>query len=171
MVKNLTGERLRALADVADSQVMRRAFGYFEKNGISPDTLAAELKDDFSQQHCVSVNDDKDAAQKQILLNSLEDEGNPYRAIFEVRKLDEGWDVLNLFDIVRLYETRQSGRSKLSPATIAEAQLIVPRARYCPFSAGGKSSRSFSVNTTKTFPVSCGSAKSCTITARTITAM
>ena len=133
MVKNLTGERLRALAEVADSQVMRRAFGYFEKNGISPDTLAAELKDDFSQQHCVSVNDDKDAAQKQILLNSLEDEGNPYRAIFEVRKLDEGWDVLNLFDIVRLYETRQSGRSKLSPATIAEAQLIGRGARYCPF--------------------------------------
>ena len=41
--------------------------------------------------------------------------------------------MLNLFDIVRLYETRQSGRSKLSPATIAEAQLIGRGARYCPF--------------------------------------
>ncbi len=74
--------------------------------------------------HCISVNDDKDAAQKQILLNSLEDADNPYRAIFEVKKLDEGWDVLNLFDIVRLYETRQSGGKKISVSTISEAQLI-----------------------------------------------
>jgi len=81
----------------------------------------------------VSVNDDKEATQRQILLNSLEDADNPYRAIFEVKKLDEGWDVLNLFDIVRLYETRQSGKSKISPATIAEAQLIGRGARYCPF--------------------------------------
>ena len=36
MVKNLTGERLRALAEVADSQVMRRAFGYFEKKRDFP---------------------------------------------------------------------------------------------------------------------------------------
>ena len=49
------------------------------------------------------------------------------------KKLDEGWDVLNLFDIVRLYETRQSGHSKIAPATVAEAQLIGRGARYCPF--------------------------------------
>ena len=132
-MEKLTGGQLLELAEAADSPVMRRAFGYFERNGISPDTLAAELRDDFSRQHSICVNDDKDAAQKQLLLNSLEDADNPYRAIFEVRKLDEGWDVLNLFDIVRLYETRQSGRSKLSPATIAEAQLIGRGARYCPF--------------------------------------
>ena len=53
--------------------------------------------------------------------------------MFEVKKLDEGWDVLNLFDIVRLYETRQSSGSRISPATIAEAQLIGRGARYCPF--------------------------------------
>nr|WP_304101165.1 hypothetical protein [Mitsuokella multacida] len=41
--------------------------------------------------------------------------------------------MLNLFDIVRLYETRQSGSKKLSPATVAEAQLIGRGARYCPF--------------------------------------
>ena len=67
------------------------------------------------------------------MLNSLEDASNPYRAIFEVKKLDEGWDVLNLFDIVRLYETRQSGGKSISPATVSEAQLIGRGARYCPF--------------------------------------
>lgn len=132
-VKKLTGTQLRNLSTAVNSEVMHKVFAYFANNGISFDTLAAELRDDFSEEHCVSVNDDKDATQKQILLNSLEDEDNPYRAIFEVKKLDEGWDVLNLFDIVRLYETRQSGSKRISPATIAEAQLIGRGARYCPF--------------------------------------
>lgn len=132
-VKNLTGKQLSDLSNSSASEVIKTAFAYFKNNGITFETLAAELRDDFSEEHCVSVNDDKDATQKQILLNSLEDEGNPYRAIFEVKKLDEGWDVLNLFDIVRLYETRQSGGKKISPATISEAQLIGRGARYCPF--------------------------------------
>jgi len=50
-----------------------------------------------------------------------------------VKKLDEGWDVLNLFDIVRLYETRDAVKGKPGASTIAEAQLIGRGARYCPF--------------------------------------
>lgn len=132
-VKKLTGTQLSDLSNSCTSEIMNKAFAYFRNNGISFETLAAELRDDFSEEHCVSVNDDNDATQKQILLNSLEDEDNPYRAIFEVKKLDEGWDVLNLFDIVRLYETRQSSGKKISSATISEAQLIGRGARYCPF--------------------------------------
>jgi type III restriction enzyme len=131
-VQGLNPSKLQELSTSTDNPIMASAFTYFAKNNISFETLAQELRDDFSEEHCVSVNDDKDATTKQIFLNSLEDEDNPYRAIFEVKKLDEGWDVLNLFDIVRLYETRQSG-SKISPATIAEAQLIGRGARYCPF--------------------------------------
>lgn len=41
--------------------------------------------------------------------------------------------MLNLFDIVRLYETRQSGGKSISAATVSEAQLIGRGARYCPF--------------------------------------
>lgn len=132
-VSHLSGAKIQELSTATDNPVMQKAFSYFKNNGISSDTLAAELRDDFSEPYCVSVNDDKDATNKQILLNSLEDADNPYRAIFEVKKLDEGWDVLNLFDIVRLYETRQSSGRKISPATIAEAQLIGRGARYCPF--------------------------------------
>lgn len=115
------------------SAILLKALEYFEKHQISLDALAQELQDEFSEEHCISANDDSDAEKNQILLNSLEDKTNPYRAIFEVKKLDEGWDVLNLFDIVRLYETRQSGGKKISPVTISEAQLIGRGARYCPF--------------------------------------
>lgn len=132
-IQKLTSSQLENLSTQAQSPIIQKAFAYFKRNNISMETLAQELREDFSEPHCVSVNDDKDADTKQILLNSLEDRDNPYRAIFEVKKLDEGWDVLNLFDIVRLYETRQSSGRKISPATIAEAQLIGRGARYCPF--------------------------------------
>ncbi len=132
-IKTLDGDFLQNFYHRCANDWLRQAFEYFSRKEISFDMLAAELREDFSEVHCISVNDDKDAAQKQILLNSLEDADNPYRAIFEVKKLDEGWDVLNLFDIVRLYETRQSGGKKISASTISEAQLIGRGARYCPF--------------------------------------
>lgn len=126
-VKNLRGEHLRALSEKNSDEIIRRAFEYFATKGITFDGLAAELRDEFSAERCISANDDKDADKNQILLNTLEDSSDPYRAVFEVKKLDEGWDVLNLFDIVRLYETRSSND------TITEAQLIGRGARYCPF--------------------------------------
>ena len=48
-------------------------------------------------------------------------------------KLNEGWDVLNLFDIVRLYETRDGQNGIPGKTTMKEAQLIGRGARYCPF--------------------------------------
>ena len=133
VIKNLSGEDIERISGLIDNPTMQKAYAYFNNKGISLDALAQELREDFAEEHCVSVNDDKEADTKQILLNSLEDSNNPYRAIFEVKKLDEGWDVLNLFDIVRLYKTRQSGGKSISPKTISEAQLIGRGARYCPF--------------------------------------
>ncbi len=132
-VSELTGSELYRISKLTENDTLKAAYNYFEKNGISFDQLAQELRDDFSEVHCISANDDKEAEARQLALNHLEDADNPYRAIFEVKKLDEGWDVLNLFDIVRLYETRQSGGKSISPTTISEAQLIGRGARYCPF--------------------------------------
>ena len=132
-VTNLTASDIERISMLTENETLSQAYSYFTKNGISFEQLAQELKEDFSAEHCISANDEKEAAEKQIALNSLEDKNNPYRAIFEVKKLDEGWDVLNLFDIVRLYETRQSGGKKSSPTTVSEAQLIGRGSRYCPF--------------------------------------
>ena len=60
------------------------------------------------------------------------------RAIFAVQKLNEGWDVLNLFDIVRLYQSRDAKDNNQGKTTIAEAQLIGRGARYFPFNFGDK---------------------------------
>ena len=126
-VSGLTGNELQRISELTENNTLKKAYSYFKTKGISFDQLAQELRDDFSIDHCISANDEDDVEAKQLALNHLEDADNPFRAVFAVDKLKEGWDVLNLFDIVRLYETRQNR------ATISEAQLIGRGARYCPF--------------------------------------
>lgn len=134
-ISALTGTKIQEVFDTIRGQapIMQEAYEYFVKNGISFDQLAQEIKEDFSAIHCISANEDKEIEKNQLILNSLEDTDNPYRAVFAVDKLNEGWDVLNLFDIVRLYETRDGKNGKPGAGTISEAQLIGRGARYCPF--------------------------------------
>lgn len=108
--------------------VIEKAYQYFQANDIQLEHLVQELKIDFSEEKRLIVNNENDTEEKQLLLNSLEDRDNPIRIIFAVNKLNEGWDVLNLFDIVRVDETRGS-----KSTTTQEAQLIGRGARYFPF--------------------------------------
>ena len=133
LMRTLTGATLERIVEATPLVEVARMAEYYESKGIDYDELAQELREEFNPDRCISVNDDKEASERQLLLNSLESRDNPYRAIFEVKKLDEGWDVLNLFDIVRLYETRDASKGKPGASTIAEAQLIGRGARYCPF--------------------------------------
>jgi len=95
--------------------------------------MVNRIQRNFKEENCLSANNDKEAEKNQMLLNTLEDENNPIRAIFAVQKLNEGWDVLNLFDIVRLYEGRDGRNNKPGRTTLSEAQLIGRGARYYPF--------------------------------------
>lgn len=134
MVQKLSGDDILRIYEETTSETLKEAQAYFERKGITPDMIALELRDDFSEGHCISANDYSDVEKKQIALNSLEERTNPYRAVFAVDKLNEGWDVLNLFDIVRLYETRDGKNGIPGKTTMKEAQLIGRGARYCPFS-------------------------------------
>lgn len=113
--------------------IVQKAFRFFETKGISANEIVKRIQANFKPENCLSANNDTEAEQNQILLNTLEDENNPIRAVFAVQKLNEGWDVLNLFDIVRLYESRDGRDGKLGKTTISEAQLIGRGARYFPF--------------------------------------
>jgi len=122
----------------ANGTILEKVFNYFEMENITLENFVKELKEDFSEEKCVLLDSENIDKEKQIKLNTLEDENNEIRAIFAVKMLDEGWDVLNLFDIVRLYDTRdgkwtRDGRYIPGNTTIAERQLIGRGARYYPF--------------------------------------
>jgi len=123
-------ENIRSTSTVA---VVQKAFKFFDAKNISHSSIAERIKSNFKPENCISANNDEEAELNQIRLNTLEDENNPIRAVFAVQKLNEGWDVLNLFDIVRLYETRDSKDGKVGSTTLSEAQLIGRGARYFPF--------------------------------------
>ncbi|HUX59767.1 MAG TPA: DEAD/DEAH box helicase family protein [Ignavibacteriaceae bacterium] len=115
--------------------VLQKAFKFFDTKNISSSEIANRIKSNFKFENCLSANNDEEAELNQIRLNTLEDENNPIRAIFAVQKLNEGWDVLNLFDIVRLYEGQNTGGSNttIGATTLSEAQLVGRGARYFPF--------------------------------------
>lgn len=132
-IKQLKKNDLERIKLKSKNAALQRAFDYFEKNRISMENLVTELKEDFGETKCISVNSKNESEEKQLLVNTLEDKDNEIRVIFAVDKLNEGWDVLNLFDIVRLYETRDAKGGQPGKTTIAEAQLIGRGARYYPF--------------------------------------
>jgi len=130
------GEKHLKQQTVIKDATLQKAFEFFNEQKITLADLVAEIKSDFAPEKCLTVDEDKDLEQKQILLNSLEDQNNEIRAIFATEKLNEGWDVLNLFDIVRLYNSRDAKSNKPGKTTVQEAQLIGRGARYYPFTLG-----------------------------------
>ena len=135
LISNLTAEKLKQIFTINDP-TLQMAMKFFKEQKISIENLVEEIKSDFAPEKCLSVDENKDVEQKQLLLNSLEDKDNEIRAVFATEKLNEGWDVLNLFDIVRLYNSRDAVSNKPGKTTVQEAQLIGRGARYCPFITG-----------------------------------
>ncbi len=108
------------------------------------------LKSNFIERNVIITNSETNkkkteviTAEQEKLLNSLEDKENNIRGIFTVNRLTEGWDVLNLFDIVRLHQEENSGDNdtEFIAATTSEKQLIGRGVRYFPFTYNDKPER------------------------------
>ena len=133
LIENFSVKMVDKIQKTSTVPIVQKAFNFFAEKGISHNEIVKRTQANFKFENCLSANNDTEAEQNQILLNTLEDENNPIRAIFAVQKLNEGWDVLNLFDIVRLYDDRDGKDGKPGKTTISEAQLIGRGARYFPF--------------------------------------
>ena len=158
LCKNLTANDFDFLSDI-ESKITQSQSAYEQgksrtrdviqfiaDNNISYSEIAKYISDHFKVDRNVVITNSKTNKTKkektdsnvEQLLNSLEDKNNHIRAIFTVDRLTEGWDVLNLFDIIRLYQTQQYGGStkkanKVPEATTKEIQLIGRGVRYFPF--------------------------------------
>ncbi|GAA8041379.1 DEAD/DEAH box helicase family protein [Helicobacter pylori] len=125
-LENLSPLDLENFFHYSRNAFFKDAKNFFDKQNYTPN-LAAFLQTKFQKSVQINTNNEKELEKGMLLLNSLEDRDNPKRVIFSVDKLNEGWDVLNLFDIVRLKKANQKD-------TIKDAQLIGRGARYYPFS-------------------------------------
>lgn len=165
LIDNLTIKDIEMLekSDEDNNDILNKAIKYFKNKYKNFDDFIIRIKEEFKIENQLTTNFDEEKKtknkgneyeenikkmtvkeKKQLLLenkllNTLENDDNPIRAIFSVNKLNEGWDVLNLFDIVRLYNFRDAdykknkqGKSIFGKTTISEAQLIGRGARYYP---------------------------------------
>ncbi len=130
-----------------DGKIFERINAYMGKNNFSYGTVAQFIKENFGERNAIITNCKSNKTKKEKtdgetdrLLNSLEDSSNHIRAIFTVQRLTEGWDVLNLYDIVRLYSGRDTDfkNKKAGASTTSEVQLIGRGVRYFPFEYEGK---------------------------------
>ena len=135
LIDDFSAKMVENIKKTSTIGIVQKAFDFFAKINLSINDIAKRIKSNFKEENCISANNDKEAELNQIKLNTLEDENNPIRAVFAVQKLNEGWDVLNLFDIVRLYEGQNTGgtNTTIGKTTLSEAQLIGRGARYFPF--------------------------------------
>ncbi len=126
-LENLSPLDLENFFNHSRNAFFKAAKNFFDEQNHTPN-LVALLQNKFKESVQINTNNEKELEKSMLLLNSLEDRDNPKRVIFSVDKLNEGWDVLNLFDIVRL-------KNKASQKdTTKDAQLIGRGARYYPFS-------------------------------------
>lgn len=137
MLENLNEENLKMQRDMAKTGILKNAFDFFDSQSISDINLIKELQDDFREERLLLIDGRHKNSDRLNEVNTLENPDNEIRAIFAVDMLNEGWDVLNLFDIVRLYDTRDGRvtRHGFVPGstTNTEKQLIGRGARYYPF--------------------------------------
>lgn len=135
LIDDFSAQMVEKIEKTSTVSIVQKAFTFFKSKNLSYNDIAKRIKSNFKEENCISANNDKEAELNQIRLNTLEDENNPIRAVFAVQKLNEGWDVLNLFDIVRLYEGQNTGgtNTTIGKTTLSEAQLIGRGARYFPF--------------------------------------
>ncbi|WP_350494645.1 DEAD/DEAH box helicase family protein [Peribacillus frigoritolerans] len=141
LVENITIDQLQDIIQKgliihqSEKSIWRKMYSYYD--GKDLEQVIRDLKWDFTKETTLNANEQSLLSENNaLLLNTLEDLNNPIRSIFAVAKLNEGWDVLNLFDIIRISE----GAAGTKTATDSEAQLIGRGARYYPFVLEGEKS-------------------------------
>ena len=146
-LENVTIEPGNELYKKGQSRIVDIA-NYLKSEKIHHSEIITYLQDAFKDNNCIITHskekvasgrrgEDKTTPEQDQLLNSLEDKTNKITAIFTCMRLTEGWDVLNLYDIVRMYSGQNTGgtnKKKAGKSTVSEVQLIGRGVRYYPFS-------------------------------------
>lgn len=109
---------------------------FYKKRKYTSEDILKHIKIEFGFDFNITLRqinsqNNSDEKKSKILseLNNLDSDDNKIRIIFTVKMLTEGWDVLSLYDIVRLDE----GDINIKKAVQSDIQLIGRGCRYNPF--------------------------------------
>jgi len=129
---------------IAEDSILRQVIDYYASNEESIGKITTSIKQDFAPANIIDMNDDRFEALNLKLVNTMDNPLNKRRVVFNVDKLNEGWDVLNLFDIARLGNVPDVKVPKKMPKQLKnktyqqEAQLIGRGARLYRFDDNDK---------------------------------
>ncbi|WP_430612447.1 DEAD/DEAH box helicase family protein [Flavobacterium sp. JP2137] len=152
-LKAINVEQAQKLYEIGQSRIVDIVRIVNDKFNGDYQPIISYIKSTFKENNCIVTHskeknatgrkgEEKTTYNQDRLLNSLEDKNNPITAIFTCKRLTQGWDVLNLYDIVRMYEGRdaskdtKTGKRKAGTITVSEVQLIGRGVRYNPFKFG-----------------------------------
>ena len=107
------------------NEIIEKMFSFIKDNG-GLEMFVNSIKNDFASQHFLTYNSQKQEHRED--LSRLDNPKNTKRVVFSVNALNEGWDVLCLYDIIHF------DISEDKKVSLQDIQLIGRGARYCPFS-------------------------------------
>ncbi|MBQ8156494.1 DEAD/DEAH box helicase family protein [Candidatus Saccharibacteria bacterium] len=117
----ILADMFRWLADVKNGFVKQGDTN--DWNGLN--SFLISIRQSFAPENTLIYNSQKKESPE--LLAKLDDPRNRIRAIFSVNALNEGWDVLSLYDIIHF------DISANKQVSLQDIQLIGRGARYCPY--------------------------------------
>lgn len=149
-LESINVEQAQKIYEIGQSRIVDIVRIVNDKFNGDYQPIISYIKSTFKENNCIVTHSkeknakgldgkEKTSYSQDRLLNSLEDKNNPITAIFTCKRLTQGWDVLNLYDIVRMYEGRdaskdtKTGKRKAGTSTVSEVQLIGRGVRYNPF--------------------------------------
>lgn len=154
-LESINVEQVKKIYEIGQSRIVDIVRIVNEKFNGDYQPIISYIRSTFKETNCIVTQskeknatgrkgEEKTTYNQDRLLNSLEDKNNPITAIFTCKRLTQGWDVLNLYDIVRMYEGRDAGKDaktgkrKVGKSTVSEVQLIGRGVRYNPFKFADK---------------------------------
>lgn len=149
-LESINVEQAQKIYEIGQSRIVDIVRIVNDKFNGDYQPIISYIKSTFKENNCIVTHskeknatgrrgEEKTTYNQDRLLNSLEDKNNPITAIFTCKRLTQGWDVLNLYDIVRMYEGQNTGgtnKGKTGGSTTSEVQLIGRGVRYNPFKFG-----------------------------------
>jgi len=129
LISNFSLLKLKELLNNSTLSYMKKISKYLDTDKKKEEYISLIKKQFTSSSSLIIHSKDKDKETKLQIANNL-DKNDNIRMIFAIDMLNEGWDVLSLFDIVKIDEIE---KKTIKKSTTSEIQLIGRGARIFPY--------------------------------------